>query len=103
MSLIEATATQQTETGTVRVTRWDFPPGSETGHHRHEFDYVVVPLTGGVLSITSESGETVEAPLTAGQSYERTAGVEHNVVNRTDTEISFVEIELLEHPETGNN
>lgn len=103
MSLIEATPTQQAETASVRVTRWDFPPGSETGHHRHEFDYVVVPVTDGVLSITGDSGETVDVPLTAGLSYERSAGVEHNVANRSDREISFVEIELLEHPESSGD
>ena len=28
----------------VRVTEWRFAPGAETGWHRHEADYVVVPL-----------------------------------------------------------
>ena len=29
----------------VRVTRWDFVPGAETGWHRHGMDYVVVTIT----------------------------------------------------------
>ena len=30
------------------MTRWDFPqPGDCTGWHRHEHDYVVVPLFDG--------------------------------------------------------
>ena len=29
----------------VRVTEWRFGPGEETGWHRHELDYTVVPLT----------------------------------------------------------
>ena len=33
----------------VRVTEWQFEPGAATGHHRHEFDYVVVPLVDGLL------------------------------------------------------
>ncbi len=28
----------------VRVTEWRFAPGAETGWHRHEADYVVVPM-----------------------------------------------------------
>ena len=29
----------------VRVTRWDFEPGADTGHHVHGLGYVVVPMT----------------------------------------------------------
>ena len=29
----------------VRITRWDFTPGAETGHHVHGMGYVVVPMT----------------------------------------------------------
>ena len=28
----------------TRVTEWRFAPGASTGWHRHEYDYVVVPL-----------------------------------------------------------
>src|ERR1700683_2141640 len=33
----------------VRVTEWRFAPGAETGWHRHEADYVVVPMLDGDL------------------------------------------------------
>ncbi len=36
-----AIATVQVDDANVRVTRWDFPPGSETGWHRHGMAYVV--------------------------------------------------------------
>lgn len=87
----------QVETETVRVTRWDFPPQTETGDHRHDFDYVVVPVTDGVLTITTSEGEVLESVIVVGESYARTAGVEHNVVNLSGVTVSFVEIELLEH------
>jgi mannose-6-phosphate isomerase-like protein (cupin superfamily) len=77
----------------VRVTEWRLPPGSAIGHHRHAHDYVVVPVTDGVLTVVSAAG-TVESPITSGQSYFRKAGVEHDVRNATPREIVFVEIEI---------
>lgn len=89
----EAKATVQTDTSEVRVTEWRLPPGSATGHHRHAYDYVVVPMTDGELTIVAPSG-TNPGPIKAGQSYFRKAGVEHDVQNRTAREIVFVEIEV---------
>jgi quercetin dioxygenase-like cupin family protein len=83
----------QTDTAEVRVTQWRLPPGSATGHHRHEYDYVVVPMTDGLLTLVTADGRR-EGRLTAGQSYFRKAGVEHDVVNDTAAEIVFVEIEI---------
>ena len=42
----------------VRVTEWRFACGARTGHHRHEHDYVVVPMTDGLLRIESATGTT---------------------------------------------
>ena len=42
-----ATPTQLIDNERVRVTEWRFRPGEATGWHRHEFDYVVVPVTTG--------------------------------------------------------
>ena len=97
--MIEATATVQVENSAVRVTRWDFPPRSETGPHRHEFDYVVVPVIGGILTIAWADGTTIESAITVGGSYNRDAGADHNVMNLSDSPVAFVEIELLEHGE----
>ena len=89
-----ATPTLQIDNDRVRVTHWRFAPGEATGWHRHEYDYVIVPLTTGSLSAVDASGETHASPLTAGVSYSREAGVEHDIVNDNDFEFSFVEIEL---------
>ena len=93
MTTNRAQATVQIDNPVTRVTEWRFAPGATTGYHRHEYDYVVVPLATGKLSIRAASGESV-AELTAGQSYFREAGVEHEVVNANPTEFAFVEIEL---------
>jgi quercetin dioxygenase-like cupin family protein len=89
-----AIATVQDDSEHVRVTRWDFNPGAETGWHRHGWLYVVVPVTDGTLLIELPGGETATATLTAGVSYSRLAGVEHNVVNAGSAPLSFVETEV---------
>ena len=83
----------QVDNPTARVTAWRFTHGSSTGHHRHEYDYVVVPLSTGRLLIRSADGEA-SGELMAGQAYFRQSGVEHEVINDNDFEIAFVEIEL---------
>ena len=88
-----AVPTLQIDNSRVKVTEWRFAPGAETGHHRHGMDYVVVPLTTGTLLLQTPQGE-IRSPLTAGASYTRLTGVEHNVVNANDFEFAFVEIEL---------
>lgn len=90
-----AIAEPQLDDGVVRVTRWTFPPGTETGAHVHEYDYVVVPVTDGELTIESDAGTTT-ADIALGVSYQRGKGVAHNVANDTDATISFVEVELLQ-------
>ena len=88
-----AIATVQVDTAEVRVTEWRLPVASAIGYHRHEHDYVVVPVTDGELTVVSASG-IARNPIRVGQSYFRKAGVEHDVRNDTGREIVFVEIEI---------
>jgi beta-alanine degradation protein BauB len=88
-----AVPTQQSDTPEARVTRWHLPPGSATGHHRHEYDYVIVPVTDGTMTIVSAAGRA-PATIQAGVSYFRKAGVEHDVLNETDRDIVFIEVEI---------
>lgn len=81
----------------VRVTEWHLPPGAATGHHRHDFDYLIVPMTAGMLRSVSAGGES-ETPLTPGRPYFRKAGVTHDVSNPGTSLIVFLEIELKDHP-----
>lgn len=90
---MKATATLQLENERVIVTEYRFAPGAETGYHVHAHDYVVVPLTAGVLRLDGSAG-TREARLEVGVSYARPAGVAHNVINVNPFEFRFVEVEL---------
>lgn len=87
-----ATATVQIDDEKVRVTRWDFPPGTQTGPHTHEYDYVVVPVSEGTLRVHTAQG-SFDNVLTPGLSYQRAAGTAHNVVNESNAQCSFVEVE----------
>lgn len=93
MGIVKATSAVQVENERVIVTEWRFAPGAETGHHVHRHDYVVVPLTSGILRLEDAAGAS-EASLTAGASYARRAGISHNVINANEYEFRFVEIEL---------
>ncbi|WP_119459538.1 cupin domain-containing protein [Rhodospirillaceae bacterium SYSU D60014] len=88
-----ARPTVQADNDRVRVTEWRFAPGAATGWHRHDYDYVVVPMTTGKLLLKDGRTETV-ADLVAGRSYYRPVGVEHDVINVNDHEFVFVEVEL---------
>lgn len=90
-----ARPTVQVENERVRVTEWRFAPDASTGYHRHEYDYVVVPLLDGRLRQTGPQGESVRE-LKAGRSYFREAGVEHDVFNASGYEFAFIEVELKE-------
>ena len=93
--MVKATAHVQIENDRVKVTEWRFAPGAETGHHAHEHDYVVVPLTSGALRLEERAGPRT-AELRTGVAYAREKGVAHNVINVNDYEFRFLEVELLE-------
>ncbi len=88
-----AVATRQIDNEKVIVTEWRFPPGGETGWHRHEYEYVVCPMTNGTLLLETPDGE-INAELKIGQTYSRNVGVEHNVINAGEEELVFVEVEI---------
>ena len=89
-----ATPTRLIDNERVRVTEWRFKPGEATGWHRHEFDYVVVPVTTGKLHLKEPDGErTVD--IVHGTPYYRGLGVEHDVINPSETDdVIFIEVEV---------
>ena len=93
MARPQAKATPLLEDKLVRVTRWDFAPGAETGWHRHELDYLVVPLTDCAFLLEEKDGPR-QVDVAAGAPYRRDTGVEHNVVNRGERPMAFIEVEM---------
>jgi quercetin dioxygenase-like cupin family protein len=90
-----AKATITADNDQVRITTWTFEPrGSATGHHRHEYDYVVVPITGGTFTVTGADGLIREMVQSAGVAYIGAAGTAHDVTNNPGHGAVFVEIEL---------
>jgi quercetin dioxygenase-like cupin family protein len=78
----------------IRVTTWTFQDGDDTGQHRHEFDYLVVPITGGRFEISESGGAARDMEQRAAAPYLGRAGTEHNVTNRSGHAASFVEVEF---------
>ena len=91
---IAATSTVFIDNDTTCVTEWRFAAGAETGWHRHEYNYVVVPMMDGRLRIDVGGDEHVYADMKSGAPYYREAGVEHNVINANDHEYAFIEVEF---------
>ena len=102
--MAKATPTVFIDNARTRVTEWRFAArGDNTGWHRHEYDYVVVPLFDGYLEIDTGDGELARVELRNGIPYFREVGVEHDVINANEFECAFVEIEFLadQHPDSG--
>lgn len=86
----------QLENEFFRVTRWTINPGGAIPMHRHDFEYVVVPLVSATMHVVNVDGSEIVAELVEGVSYTRPAGAEHQVENRgTAADVVFVEVERL--------
>lgn len=87
-------ATMLVDDDRVRVTRFDFAPGDETGWHCHGHDYVITAVTDCPMLLEEPGGGTRRVLVPAGTAYRRSAGVEHNVINDGSVAMRFVEVEL---------
>ncbi|MDN5832512.1 MAG: cupin [Brevibacterium sp.] len=86
----------QLDNGVFRVTRWTIQPNGVIPMHRHEYEYVVIPMVTDAMHVRNSDGTSIVADLEAGVSYTRAAGSEHEVSNPDGTDdIVFVEVERL--------
>jgi len=88
------TATMLIDDARIRVTRFDFAPGAETGWHRHGHDYVITAITDCLMLLEEPEGASRRVTIPTGTAYQRSAGIEHNVINDGVTPMSFIEVEL---------
>ena len=87
----QCTATQLVDDDRVRVTRFEFAPGAETGWHRHSMDYVITAITDCPMLLEEPGGGTRRVLVPAGTACRRREGAEHNVVNDGAAPMRFVE------------
>jgi hypothetical protein len=74
MNKVMATPTVQIDNNHLRVTEWRFAPGAATGFHRHEHDYLVVPVRDGELKLIGSKG-TWENPIFATPEWNTTSSI----------------------------
>ena len=77
----------------TRITQWTMEPGQQTGWHSHDFDYVVVQLSGGRLHLDYADGSSREVDYAPGGTLSGSAPVEHNAISVGDEAIVSIEIE----------
>ena len=54
----------------VKVTEWSFEVGDSTGHHIHEYNYIVVPMFDGELRIIDkDNNETISNVTSTNETY----------------------------------
>ncbi|NVK20474.1 MAG: cupin domain-containing protein [Methylocystaceae bacterium] len=90
---IDFVLTNQIENTRTSVNHLFFPADAQTRWHRHERDYVIVPMEDATLIMESAEG-TKEVSLKRGQCYYRDKGVEHNVHNPNNFAVTLIEVEI---------
>jgi beta-alanine degradation protein BauB len=93
--MTEVRATMQVEHDGMRISRYDLAAGDRIPWHRHDHDYLVIPLTDGVFEVTGPDGTDLHH-VHGGEPYRRDAGTEHELRNG-ERPYSFIEIEFT-HP-----
>ena len=77
----------------ARITSWRFDPGTETGWHHHNIDYVTIQQSGGQLKLESDDGEIKYIDYKNYQTAGYAAPIKHNATNVSDEEVRVIEIE----------
>lgn len=79
----------------VKINKIILKPSEATGHHFHDYDYIIIPMTDGNLVSVNAKHKKTKFTMEKGVPYFRKAGVEHNVINTGENILEFIEIELL--------
>lgn len=77
----------------TRITQWVIAPGEQTGWHLHDYDYVTIQQSTGVLHLKYADGSEKTIDYEPGVTRMNRAPVEHNATNIGDVDIRVLEIE----------
>ena len=69
------------------------PPDSQIGQPVHEFDYLVIGMTQGELTVAMESDD-ITFPVELGVTVFGSAGDAHDVISSRAQSVRFLEIDL---------
>ena len=94
-TITQAICNIQIENSKTKVSEWVFPKNSQTGFHTHAYKYIIVPMTYGYLKEELRDGSFSYFLLKESESYYRTHGKHHNIINENNFIFKFIEIEFL--------
>jgi beta-alanine degradation protein BauB len=86
------------ENDAVRVWTFSVGPGGIKKMHRHDLDYVIVPMTGGKAEITTIEGKARLTEDKVGSIIWQDAGETHQLKNLNDHEYRNILVELKGRP-----
>lgn len=102
MPIESVISTTFNELDTATLSRHTLAPGQTTGMHQHRFDYVVVPLSDGTVTIDTEGGSTAFSMQRA-TPYSRKAGITHSLTNTGSSVVDFIEVEFRVPTTSGDD
>lgn len=82
------------ENDLVRVWSLTLDPGGRQPWHRHDLNYLIVPLTDGTNEMRFADGRVRDTVETTGQVIFREAGIPHELYNRGEAPYRNVLIEF---------
>jgi quercetin dioxygenase-like cupin family protein len=85
------------ENDRIRVWSFSVPPGGIKRMHRHDLPYLIVPMTGGRVELTTIQGKVRFGDDKKGEAFFLEAGETHQLRNLSDHTYENVLVELKKH------
>jgi beta-alanine degradation protein BauB len=85
------------ENDAIRVWSFSVPRGGIKRMHRHDLPYLIVPMTGGRIELTTIEGKVRYGDDKKGEAFFLDAGETHQLRNLSDHTYANVLVELKRH------
>jgi beta-alanine degradation protein BauB len=85
------------ENESIRVWSFSVGPGGIKRMHRHDLPYLIVPMTGGKVELTTIEGKVRYGDDKKGEAFFLPAGETHQLRNLNDFTYENVLVELKRH------